>query len=83
MKLRPPFFALADRPADVFTTAPADSFECYAFIFVPYSHNDEHKTLTYFMGLICLLNADGEDNPHRLTSPEVRGSELECTTIDQ
>ena len=42
-----------------FTTAPADGFECFAFIFVPYSHYDEPKTLTYFMRPACLLNADG------------------------
>lgn len=83
MTLRAPFLRLRVDRRTSFTTAPAGSFECYAFIFVSYSHNDEHKTLTYFMGLICLLNADGEDNPHRLTSPEVLGSELECTTIDQ
>jgi hypothetical protein len=29
------------------------------FIFVPYSHYDEPKTLSYFMQPICLLNADG------------------------
>jgi hypothetical protein len=32
---------------------------CFAFIFVPYSHCDETKTLTYFMQPVCLLNADG------------------------
>jgi DNA repair protein RadC len=29
------------------------------FIFVPYSHYDEPKTLSYFMQPVCLLNADG------------------------
>jgi hypothetical protein len=42
-----------------FTTAPADGFECFSFIFVPYSHYAEPKTLAYFMRPICLLNAEG------------------------
>jgi hypothetical protein len=29
------------------------------FIFVPYSHYDEPKTLSYFTRPVCLLNADG------------------------
>ena len=34
------------------------------FIFVPYSHYDEPKTLTYFTKPICLLNADGGQLMH-------------------
>jgi hypothetical protein len=56
------------------TTRSADTFECFAFICVPYSHYDEPKTLSYFMRPICLLNADGEQNADALA---VRtGSEL-------
>jgi hypothetical protein len=42
-----------------FTTACAEGFECFVFIFVPYSHYDEPKTLSYFTRPVCLLNADG------------------------
>ena len=43
----------------VFALAP-EGFECFAFIFVPYSHYDEPKTLSYFMKPVWLLNAYGE-----------------------
>jgi hypothetical protein len=41
------------------TTRSAGAFDCFAFIFVPYSHCNETKTITYFMQPVCLLNADG------------------------
>ena len=46
-----------------FRAAWADGFERFAFIFVPYSHYNAPKTLSYFMQTICLLNGDGEQSP--------------------
>jgi transposase len=42
------------------------------FIFVPYSHYDEPKTLSYFMQPVCLLNADGG---HRIVLEGLRGED--------
>jgi hypothetical protein len=43
------------------------------FIFVPYSHYDEPKTLSYFMQPVCLLNADGgQARGHSLKSASLR-----------
>ena len=43
-------------------SAGALEFARFDFIFVPYSHYDEPKTLSYFMQLICLTNDDGEQD---------------------
>jgi hypothetical protein len=41
------------------------------FIFVPYSHYDEPKTLSYFMQPVCLLNADGGQSGGKLAMLQI------------
>ena len=61
-----------------FTTACAEGFECFAFIFVPYSHYDEPKTLSYFTKPAWLLNADGGQGEVGQSFAERNDAQLEA-----